>query len=41
MIRESLLFEAVVREDRSIPDLLDADFTFVNEQLGFALRNPA
>ncbi len=34
MIRESLLFfEAVVREDRSIPDLLDADFTFVNEQL--------
>jgi hypothetical protein len=34
MIRESLLFfETVVREDRSIPDLLDADFTFVNEQL--------
>jgi hypothetical protein len=34
MIRESLLFfEAVVREDRSVPDLLDADFTFVNEQL--------
>ena len=34
MIRESLLFfEALVREDRSIPDLLDADFTFVNEQL--------
>ena len=34
MIRESLLFfEALVREDRSILDLLDADFTFVNEQL--------
>jgi hypothetical protein len=34
MIRESLLFfEALVREDRSIPQLLDADFTFVNEQL--------
>jgi mono/diheme cytochrome c family protein len=34
MIRESLLFfEAIVREDRSIGDLLDADFTFVNEDL--------
>jgi hypothetical protein len=34
MIRESLLFfEALLREDRSIPDLLDADFTFVNEEL--------
>jgi hypothetical protein len=34
MIRESLLFfETLVREDRSIPDLLDADFTFVNEPL--------
>jgi mono/diheme cytochrome c family protein len=34
MIRESLLFfEALVREDRSIPDLLDADFTLVNEPL--------
>lgn len=34
MIRESLLFfEALVREDRGIPDLLDADFTFVNGQL--------
>ena len=34
MIRESLLFfEALVRDDRSIPDLLDADFTFVNDQL--------
>jgi mono/diheme cytochrome c family protein len=34
MIQESLLFfEAMVREDRSVPDLLDADFTFVNEEL--------
>lgn len=34
MIRESLLFfETLVREDRSIPDLLDADFTLLNEQL--------
>jgi mono/diheme cytochrome c family protein len=34
MLQESLLFfEAVVRDDRSIPDLLDADFTFVNEEL--------
>jgi mono/diheme cytochrome c family protein len=34
MARESLLFfEALVREDRPVPDLLDADFTFVNEAL--------
>ena len=34
MIRESdLFFEAIVRENRSILDLLDADFTFVNERL--------
>jgi mono/diheme cytochrome c family protein len=34
MMRESVLFfEAVVREDRSVLDLLDADFTFVNDQL--------
>jgi hypothetical protein len=34
MIRESLLFfEALVREDRGITDLLDADFTFVDEEL--------
>jgi mono/diheme cytochrome c family protein len=34
MLRESLLFfEAVVRDDRPIPDLLDADFTFVNGEL--------
>jgi uncharacterized protein DUF1588/uncharacterized protein DUF1592/uncharacterized protein DUF1585 len=28
-----LLFEAVMREDRSVLDLLTADFTFVNERL--------
>src|SRR5262249_3878355 len=28
-----LLFETVVRENRSVVDLLDADFTFVNERL--------
>jgi hypothetical protein len=34
MVRESLLFfEALVREDRGVTDLLDADFTFVNEEL--------
>jgi hypothetical protein len=34
MVRESLLFfEALVRDDRSILDLIDADFTFVNEPL--------
>jgi hypothetical protein len=34
MVRESqLFFESLVRENRSILDLLDADFTFVNEQL--------
>ena len=34
MIRETeLFFEAIVREDRSVFDLLDADFSFVNERL--------
>jgi hypothetical protein len=34
MILESeLFFETLVRENRSMLDLLDADFTFVNEQL--------
>jgi hypothetical protein len=28
-----MFFEAIVREDRNIFDLLDADFTFVNERL--------
>ncbi|HEY1381935.1 MAG TPA: DUF1592 domain-containing protein, partial [Gemmataceae bacterium] len=34
MARETtLFFEAIVKEDRSILDFLDADFTFVNERL--------
>jgi mono/diheme cytochrome c family protein len=34
MLKETeLFFESVVREDRSILDFLDADFTFVNERL--------
>lgn len=34
MIHESLLFfETLVRDDRSLLELLDADFTFVNEDL--------
>lgn len=34
MIRESqLFFAATVRDNRSVLDLLDADYTFVNEQL--------
>jgi hypothetical protein len=34
MIRETeLFFETVVREDRSVLDFLDADFTFVNDRL--------
>ncbi len=28
-----LLFESIVREDRSVLDLLDADYTFLNERL--------
>lgn len=33
-VRETeLLFESIVREDRSMIDLLDADYTFVNERL--------
>src|SRR2546423_10137625 len=33
MARETtLFFEAIVKEDRTILDLLDADFTFVNER---------
>jgi len=28
-----LLFESIMREDRSITDMLDADYTFVNERL--------
>ncbi len=34
MARETeLFFEAIVKEDRSVLDFLDADFTFVNERL--------
>jgi hypothetical protein len=34
MVRETdLFFEAILREDRSILDFLDADFSFVNEPL--------
>jgi hypothetical protein len=28
-----MLFESIIREDRSVLDLLDADYTFVNERL--------
>ena len=28
-----MLFESIMREDRSVLDLLDADYTFVNERL--------
>ncbi len=34
MLRETeLFFETIIREDRSVLDCLDADFTFVNERL--------
>jgi hypothetical protein len=34
MLREAeMFFDVIVREDRNILDLLDADFTYVNEQL--------
>ncbi len=34
MLKETeLFFEAIMREDRSILDLIDADFTFVNDRL--------
>ena len=34
MKRETeLFFESVMREDRSILDLLDADYTFLNERM--------
>ena len=29
-----MLFESIVREDRSVLDLLNADYTFVNDRLG-------
>jgi hypothetical protein len=31
--RARRVFESVVREDRSVVDLLDADYTFLNERL--------
>ena len=34
MVRETeLFFESQVRQDRPIPELLEADYTFLNEQL--------
>jgi hypothetical protein len=34
MIKETeLLFESIIREDRSVVDLLDADYTFINARL--------
>ena len=39
MRRETeLFFETMIREDRSVLDFLNADYTFVNERLGEALR---
>ena len=35
-----LLVESIMREDRSVLDLLTADYTFVNERLAQALRHP-
>lgn len=41
MIRETeLFFETVIKEDRSILDFLDADFTFVNETLAKHYKIP-
>jgi hypothetical protein len=36
-----MLFESILREDRSVLDLLDADYTFVNERLAkhYGIRN--
>jgi hypothetical protein len=42
MIRETeLFFDAIVKEDRSVLDFLDADFSFVNEQLAQHYGLPA
>ena len=38
--RPSCFFDSIVREDRSVLDLLTADYTFVNERLAQALRHP-
>ena len=34
-----LFFESIMRENRSVLDLLDADYTFLNERLAQALRH--
>ena len=34
-----LLFDSIVREDRNVVDLLNADYTFVDERAGGALRD--
>ena len=40
MKRETeLFFDSIVREDRSVLDLLTADYSFVNERLAQALRH--
>ncbi len=35
-----LFFESIIRENRSVIDLLDADYTFLNEPAGQALWHP-
>src|SRR4030095_87717 len=35
-----LLFDNIVREDRSVVELLDADYTFVNERLARHYKIP-
>ncbi len=35
-----LFFDSIVREDRSVLDLLTADYSFVNERVAEALRDP-
>ena len=36
-----LMFDTIVREDRSVVDLLNADYTFVNERLAkhYGIKN--
>ena len=35
-----LFFESIIREDRSVLDLMNADYTFVNERLARHYRIP-
>ena len=35
-----LFFGSIMREDRSVLDLMKADYTFVNERLARAIRDP-